>query len=77
MEKFEFVKCTILWKFNGKWCTLDIQMVRIRWKFVYNRCTKSQNSGKKIEFVENMKLLKFNRKPSMLHVGYHKNSIEN
>ena len=60
-----------------KWCTLDVQMVRIRWKFVYNRCTKSQNSGKKIEFVENMKLLKFNRKPSMLHVGYHKNSIEN
>ena len=50
MEKFEFVKCTILWKFNGKWCTLDIQMVRIRWKFVYNRCTKSQNSGKKLKF---------------------------
>ena len=32
LEKFKFVECTKLWKFNGKLCALDIQTVEIHGK---------------------------------------------
>ena len=32
MEKFEFIKCTILSKFNGKLCTFDEENVQINGK---------------------------------------------
>ena len=51
MEKFKFVKHTILWKFCGKLCTLDAQKVQIQ---------------EKIEFVEYTKSPKFNGKLSTL-----------
>ena len=55
-KKFEFIECTILWKFNGNSCTMDVQTVwihgkiRLCWKYdiekiqckiVYTRCTES------------------------------------
>ena len=39
VEKFEFVKCTISWKFNGNLCTLDVQNARIRRKIEFIECT--------------------------------------
>ena len=75
MEKFEFVESTIPWKFSGKLCTLDGQKVRIhrkiqircmynivkiQWKTMYNRCTKSLDSFKNsnslnVQYRENSK----------------------
>ena len=34
MEKFEFIKCTISRKFNGKLCTLEVQIVRLHGKII-------------------------------------------
>ena len=58
---FEFVECMKSWKINGNLCTLNVQKVwirgkiwirwmydimKIQWKIVYIRCTKSPNSWK-------------------------------
>ena len=61
MEKFEFVNCTISWKFNGILRTVNVQTVQIRgkiqiwwiydivkiqWKIMYTRCTESPDLRK-------------------------------
>ena len=41
MEGFEFVKCTIPWKFNGKLWIIDVQKSGFVEKFEFVECTKS------------------------------------
>ena len=55
--KFEFDECTKLWKLKEKYCTLNVQIVRICWK---NWMCKIMKMQMKIE--EDTKLSKLNGK---------------
>ena len=56
IEEFNFFECTILWKFNGKLSTLDVQQDQIR----------EEKKKKNIDFVECTKSQKFKGKLSAL-----------
>ena len=40
VEGFEFVKCTISWKFNGKLWIIEVQKTGFVEKFEFVECTK-------------------------------------